>query len=234
MKLEASNLVSGYGRLTVLHGVSLDVAQGEVVAIVGPNGAGKSTLLKTLAGFLPVMSGEVMLDGERYDKHDGLWATRRGVILVPQTGNVFSDLSVDENLRLASDGHKQPRNAIEHATRNFPILVERANQTAGSLSGGERQALAVISALLMEPSVLLLDEPTTGLSPLAARATAELIDDAIESGVGVAWVVEQTPELALNRAERAYFMEGGRVTFADKAESLLREGRLEELMLQHG
>lgn len=234
MKLEVRDLVSGYGQLPVLHGVSLEVAQGQVVAIVGPNGAGKSTLLKTLAGFLPVMSGEVTLDGEPYQRHDGLWTTRRGVILVPQTGNVFSDLTVDENLRLASYGQKQPRKAIEQATERFPVLAERASQTAGSLSGGERQALAVISALLMEPSVLLLDEPTTGLSPLAAQATAELIDDAIERGVGVAWVVEQMPELALKRAEQAYFMESGRVTFADTAESLLHEGRLEELMLQHG
>ena len=233
MNLEAQNLTGGYGRVEILHDVSLRIGTEGMVAILGPNGAGKSTLLKTLAGHLPVLGGQLLLDGQRYDGRDARWAARAGIALVPQTGSVFPDLSVAENLRLGALYHPRPDEAIAEAMERFPVLGERAGQAAGSLSGGERQLLAISSALLMEPKVLLLDEPTTGLSPMAAEATAELIGESIQHGMAVAWVVEQMPELALERATRAYFIEAGQVTFDGDASALLEREKLEELMLQH-
>jgi len=233
VNLEARDLRGGYGKVEILHGVSLRLDAQGMVAILGPNGAGKSTLLNTLAGHLPALGGELLLDGERYDHRDARWASRAGIALVPQSGAVFPDLTVEENLRLGALHSKDAATKISAAMGRFPVLGERASQSAGSLSGGERKLLAISSALLMEPKVLLLDEPTTGLSPMAAQATAELIGESIQGGMSVAWVVEQTPELALERATRAYFVEAGQVTYDGPADALLERGRLEELMLQH-
>ena len=233
MNLEARKLVGGYGRVEVLHDVSISVPESGVVAILGPNGAGKSTLLKTLAGHLPAISGELLLAGERYNERTARWLAREGVVLVPQTGAVFPDLTVEENLRLGALHNPDRSKDIATAMERFPVLGERKNQSAGSLSGGERQLLAISSALLMRPKVLLLDEPTTGLSPIAAKSTADLIGEAIEGGTAVAWVVEQMPELALQRAEHAYFLEAGQITYDGPASTLMEAGRLEELMLQH-
>lgn len=233
MNLEARKLTGGYGRVEVLHDVSVTIPEGGVVAVLGPNGAGKSTLLKTLAGHLPAMAGELLLAGERYDGRDARWLARAGVVLVPQTGAVFPDLTVAENLRLGALHNPDGAGDIAAAMERFPMLRERSGQSAGSLSGGERQLLAISSALLMRPKVLLLDEPTTGLAPQAAATTADLIGQAIERGTAVAWVVEQMPELALGRAQHAYFLEAGQITYAGPASSLLEAGRLEELMLQH-
>jgi ABC-type branched-subunit amino acid transport system ATPase component len=231
MKLAAHNVTSGYGRVPIIHGATMAIPESGIVAILGPNGAGKSTLLKTLARQLPVMAGELTLDGRRYDGRDTTWAARSGIALVAQTGNVFADLTVEDNLRLGALHNRDWRSATAEAMNRFPVLRDRARQSAGSLSGGERQLLAVSSALLMRPRVLLLDEPTTGLSPLAAQATAQLIDDIVADGVAVAWVVEQMPELALRRSTHAYFVEAGQLTFFEDASELLETGRLEQLML---
>jgi branched-chain amino acid transport system ATP-binding protein len=233
MRLEAQGVTSGYGPVPIIHDVSLEIPENAIVAILGPNGAGKSTLLKTLARHLPVMSGSLLLDGERYDDMDATRAARAGIALVSQTGNVFGELSVEDNLRLGALRHPDGKKAIAEVKERFAVLGERSRQSAGSLSGGERQLLAVSCALLMRPGILLLDEPTTGLSPLAAQATAELIEETVQEGRGVAWVVEQMPELALERARHAYFVEAGQVTFYSDAAALLEEGRLQELMLQH-
>jgi ABC-type branched-subunit amino acid transport system ATPase component len=230
--LEAESLTAGYGALPVVHDVSLEIPGEELVAILGPNGAGKSTLLKALAGRLPVLSGDRRLGGESYRDRGAHWAARSGIVLVPQTGAVFPDLSVEDNLRIGALGRRDGAAAIAEVLERLPILHERTAQSAGSLSGGERQLLAIASALLMQPKVLLLDEPTTGLAPLAAEATAELISATVAGGTAVAWVVEQIPELALERATRAYFLDGGQVTFDGDPMALLVEGRLEELLLQ--
>jgi branched-chain amino acid transport system ATP-binding protein len=151
---------------------------------------------------------------------------------VPQTGAVFPNLTVTENLRIGALRREDPGPAIAATLERFPILGERPNQVAGSLSGGERQVLAISAALLMRPRVLLLDEPTTGLAPLIAAEIADLILDAVGEGMAAAWVVEQMPELALRRAEHAYFIEGGEITFDGPASALMERERLEELMLQ--
>jgi ABC-type branched-subunit amino acid transport system ATPase component len=234
MMLKAEEVVAGYGRVAVLHSVSVHVDEGEAVAIIGPNGAGKTTLMKALARQLPLMQGELLLRGERYSNRDALWAARQGIVLVPQTGSVFSDLSVMDNLRigawLQSDSSEQ---ALDEAMEKFPILRDRAQQPASSLSGGERQILAIASALLVRPSVLLLDEPTSGLSPKATQLIVDWITEIVSQGTAVIWVVEQMPEPVLKRVSRAYMLGAGEVRFEGKAETLLVEGRLEELFLQH-
>jgi branched-chain amino acid transport system ATP-binding protein len=231
--LEAREITAGYGKIPVLHEVSITIRDRGAVAILGPNGAGKSTLMKTLARQLPTMSGELVIEGDRYDQRNAQWATAEGIALVPQENAVFPDLTVLENLRLGATARKGVQGNIDEPMDRFPILRERAHQRAGSLSGGERQLLAVSCALLMDPSVLLLDEPTTGLAPMAAEMVAELIADVIASGTAVAWVVEQMPELALRRAEQVYLLNGGQIQFEGDPSELLEEGRLEGLMLQH-
>ncbi|MGH3993083.1 MAG: ATP-binding cassette domain-containing protein, partial [Pseudonocardiaceae bacterium] len=160
------------------------------------------------------------------------WAARAGIALVPQDHSVFADLTVAQNLRLGAGDRPDAAAAIAEVVEAFPVLRERAGQVAGSLSGGERQILAISSALLMRPAVLLLDEPTTGLAPHAALMTARLISDAVAGGTAVVWVVEQTPELALERAGRAYFLEAGQIRFDGEPEALRENGRLEDLFLQ--
>jgi branched-chain amino acid transport system ATP-binding protein len=231
--LEAREITAGYGKIPVLHEVSITIRDRGAVAILGPNGAGKSTLMKTLARQLPTMSGELVINEERYDRRDAQWATAEGIALVPQENAVFPDLTVLENLRLGATARKGVEGNIDEPMDRFPILRERAHQRAGSLSGGERQLLAVSCALLMDPAVLLLDEPTTGLAPMAAEMVAELITDVIAGGTAVAWVVEQMPELALRRAEQVYLLNGGQIQFEGDPSELLEEGRLEGLMLQH-
>jgi len=231
MKLIAHEITTGYGKVPIIHGASLTIPEKSIVAVLGPNGAGKSTLLKAIARQLPLMSGDLTLGGQRYDDRDAIWAARSGIVLVAQTGNVFADLSVEDNLRLGALHSTDSKSDIAKVMDRFPVLRDRARQSAGSLSGGERQLLAVTSAMLMRPQVLLLDEPTTGLSPLAAQATAGIIDEIVEDGVAVAWVVEQMPDLALRRATHAYFVEAGQLTFFEDPAQLLETGRLEQLML---
>jgi ABC-type branched-subunit amino acid transport system ATPase component len=231
MSLEARRLTSGYGPVAVLHDVTLRVPEEGIVAILGANGAGKSTLLKTLAGQLPVMSGERLFHSESYTARDSRWAAREGIVLVPQTSPVFMDLTVSENLRIGALYHPAARKALREVTDRFTILGERAEQLAGSLSGGERQLLAISVALLMQPKVLLLDEPTTGLAPMSAMRVSELIVEAVGQGLSVAWVVEQMPETALKEAQHAYFLEGGQVQYDGEAHPLLSRHQLKELVL---
>jgi branched-chain amino acid transport system ATP-binding protein len=233
MMLEARDVRAGYGRLEVLHGVSLTVPGDAAVAVLGPNGAGKSTLLKALARELPLIGGQVRLEDRDYGDRDATWAARHGIALVPQTGNVFPDLTVRENLRLGAMQRADGAAGIDEMCARFPVLGERAGQLAGSLSGGERQMLAIASALVLRPKVLLLDEPTTGLSPKAAAATSGIVADIAAEGTAVLWVVEQMPELVLRQVAHAYVMAAGRVQHEGPPEEFLAEGRLEQMLLQH-
>jgi branched-chain amino acid transport system ATP-binding protein len=220
------------GDRAILSDVEIQVAAGEVLALVGPNGAGKSTLLKALARQLPLMSGELIFGGTPYHREDSTWAARNGIALVPQSNAVFPDLSIRDNLRLGAMRRADGQAAIDAAVARFPVLGERTDQLAGSLSGGERQMLAISSALLLQPKLLLLDEPTTGLSPKAAEATAESVAEVARGGTAVLWVVEQMPELVLRRVQAAYVMQAGRVQFEGSPQELLDGGRLEQMLLQ--
>lgn len=232
MILEAREVVAGYGRIPVLHGVSLELDRSEAVAVIGPNGAGKSTLMKTLARQLPLMGGELRYADQPYGDRDSAWAARNGIGLVPQTNGVFPGLSVAENLRVGAWLHPEPDRAVQDAMVRFPMLAERAAQPAEAMSGGERQILAISSALLMRPQVLLLDEPTGGLAPRASRLVIDWVSEIIAEGTAVVWVVEQTPELVLERVHRAYMLEAGQVRYAGSPAQLLEDGRLEEVMLR--
>lgn len=210
MRLRARDLVAGYGRLPVLHGIDLDVEDGELVAVLGPNGAGKSTLVKTLARVLPVMSGELEVDGRSIVRWRTSDAAAYGIGLVPQDDNVFAHLTVQENLTLSARGSSGGE-LVDAVYERFPMLGGRAAQNAGSLSGGERQSLAVAMAFVASPTLLLLDEPTTGLAPIVSQELTDWIVEIAASGATVVWVVEQNPEPVLAAAHRAYVLDGGEV-----------------------
>ena len=232
MLLEVRGLVSGYGRVTILHGVDLSVAAGEIVVVLGPNGAGKSTLMKTVAGHLRPTHGAVLLEGEDIAACPAQDVARRGLGYVPQEHNVFRELSVRDNLRVAALSFPGTRDRLQAVFDRFPILAQRAAQRAATLSGGERQTLAVSSALIGDPRVLLLDEPAAGLAPLFIKQMVEWVKELADAGMGVVWVVEQNPDLILAASERTYLIEGGRVTDQFDSRELLKPGRLQELLLE--
>jgi branched-chain amino acid transport system ATP-binding protein/neutral amino acid transport system ATP-binding protein len=209
--LVAQGLVAGYSAADeVLKGVDLRVGEGEIVCIIGPNGAGKSTLVKTLAGLLAPSSGSILLDGRPIAGRAPREISRAGVAYVPQEQNIFPTMSVRENLEMG--GFLDPRNSprrIEQAFARFPMLARRRRVQARALSGGERQVLAMAMALMVDPTLLLLDEPSAGLSPIAAQ---RLFDDIVaihRGGVSIA-MVEQNAHEALTIADRAYILVDGR------------------------
>jgi ABC-type branched-subunit amino acid transport system ATPase component len=228
MLLEVYGLRSGYGKLTILHEVALNADEGEIVMILGPNGAGKTTLLKTIAGHLTPTTGQITLSGVRIDGHGPSAVAAVGVGYVPQEHNVFGELTVLDNLRI---GILENPSAVESALERFPLLRERSKQRAETLSGGERQILAISAALVPEPRLLLLDEPTSGLAPLFVEQIVDWISGEAARGTGVLWVVEQNPEPILRVSSRTYLMEGGQVVQELKSSSLLEPGRLERLLL---
>lgn len=232
MQLEVQGLVSGYGKVTVLHGVDLKACAGEIVVVLGPNGAGKTTLMKTIAGHLPATGGTAAIDGQNLAGLAPQQVARRGVGYVPQDHNVFRELTVRDNLRVASLAFPDAAQRTDGVFDRFPILAERASQRAATLSGGERQTLAVSCALIAEPKVLLLDEPTAGLAPLFVGQMVEWVSSLAAEGMAVVWVVEQSPEKILAASARACLLEGGRSTAELASGELLEPGRLQELLLE--
>jgi branched-chain amino acid transport system ATP-binding protein len=228
--LEVRELRSGYGNFEVLDRVSLLVNRGEIVAVLGHNGAGKSTLLKTMFGLLPVRGGTVTFNGADVTRARPFENAGSGMRLVPQEGNVFPNLSVQDNLRLGALTLASERMAVAARMRDifdtFPILHERRALRARVLSGGERQMLAISIALMTAPKLLLLDEPSAGLAPLAVTRLFELIREIRDRLCAAVLLVEQNVNEALRVAERAYVLEEGRVVFhgptADK-ESIVRK-----------
>ena len=232
MLLRAEGIVAGYRPdLPILHGVGVEVARGEVVAILGPNGAGKSTLIKTMAGLVPLSSGVAELDGQTIAGLATHQLLAAGVSYVPQTGNIFTTLTVHENLRAAA--HVQ-RNG--HAARFarmyalFPDLADKRRALGRTLSGGQRQMLAFARALITEPRVLMLDEPSAGLSP---KMTAMVFDKVRElAGQGVAvLLVEQNVKAALRVADRGYVLAEGRNRLAGSAAALLADPAMGDIFL---
>ncbi|MGF1618614.1 MAG: ABC transporter ATP-binding protein [Acidimicrobiia bacterium] len=209
--LKISDLSSGYGKLTVTHNVSLRVEPGEIVLLLGPNGAGKTTLLRTIAGHLPTQSGQIELQGEDITRFDAYQRSRSGIGYVPQEKKVFGSLSVYENLQAASLFRPEVAPLITPILERFPRLRERQGQMASTLSGGERQMLAVGSAMAGDPRLVLLDEPTAGLAPRFVDEIVTWMKEVADGGNGVIWVVEQDPEKVAGVASRAYFMAGGEI-----------------------
>jgi branched-chain amino acid transport system ATP-binding protein len=230
--LEADELVAGYlPGLDILHGASLTVADGEIVGIIGPNGAGKSTLIKTVFGLVPVRGGRVVLRGDDISKRPPHELVRRGVGYVPQLRNVFATLTVDDNLRMGSylqakKFHQRRAEIFEL----FPRVAERRDQRAGSLSGGERQMLAMARALMTEPTVLLLDEPSAGLSPIMQDDVFERIVSVNRAGVSVL-MVEQNVQRCLEIATRAYVLDQGRNAYTGTGAELMDDDNVVALYM---
>jgi branched-chain amino acid transport system ATP-binding protein len=231
--LETSALVSGYERdLPIVRGVDLAVAPGEFLVLLGPNGAGKSTLVKAIAGLVPVHSGQVRLGGVEITNAPAHEKVRHGLAFVPQTENVFATLSVHENLQLAAQILPKPRRAgrIAALYGTFPDLAARPATRAGALSGGQRQMLAVARALVVEPSVLILDEPSAGLSPKVASEVFARLKAINRAGVTTI-LVEQNVRAALAVADRAVILVEGRVAHECAAATLADDPLVGELYL---
>jgi ABC-type branched-subunit amino acid transport system ATPase component len=232
--LEVENLISGYGKLAIIQGVSLIIEPGDFVALVGPNGSGKSTLIKSIVGLATIFEGEVKLDGIgiKNKKPEQIAALRLGY--VPQVSNVFTDLTVRENLEMGSTIVKsslQKKKLLDQVELLFPILRSRAHQRAGYLSGGERQMLAVGRALMAEPKLLILDEPTAALAPkLADQLFVKLSE--IRSQLGVTIVlVEQNARRALSLSNRGVVLIQGKKAFEGTPEQILKDTEVIRLFL---
>ena len=229
--LAVDDLDAGYGALQVLDGVDLDVDSGEYVAIVGPNGAGKSTVMKTVFGLADHMSGEIQFDGEEISGLRPDQVITRGLNYVPQSGNVFAGLSVRENLEMgAYILDEVPEDRLTDVYDRFPILRERADQRAGSLSGGQQQMLAMGRALMLDPELLLLDEPSAGLAPDLVDETLGRIDRINDAGTAVL-IVEQNAKEALRRCDRGYVLVDGQNRYEDAGETLLADRQVREEFL---
>ena len=233
MLLTAENLTSGYGRISVLDAVSLEVGTGEIVAIIGPNGAGKSTVLRTIAGQLMPSAGRVSFDGQDVTRWNSAKKTRAGLVFVPQGANIFPRLTVRENLELA--GHhvgdaKLLRARIAALFERQPWMEERAGAPAETLSGGQRQALALGHAILLEPKLILLDEPSLGLGPAIVEDVFGRIRTFNESGTTVL-IVEQNARKALSVADRAYVLEQGKNALSGTGKALLHDPQVKRLYL---
>ena len=230
--LQAQDIVAGYfPGVNILNGANLHADQGELVGIIGPNGAGKSTLLKAMFGLLKVGSGQVTLGGENITNMRADELVRLGVGYVPQTENVFTSLTIEENLQMGS--YQQPKEFAKRSQRVselFPMLSERRAQRAGSLSGGERQMVAMGRALMMEPRVLLLDEPSAGLSPALQDDVFIRVRDINATGVTVV-MVEQNARRCLQIVDRAYVMDQGKNAYTGTGSELANDPKVVELYL---
>ncbi|MEM4770323.1 MAG: ABC transporter ATP-binding protein, partial [Acidilobaceae archaeon] len=212
--LECSNIKSYYGKIQVLRGVSLRLPEGSIVAVLGPNGAGKTTLLKTIMGITIPIEGSIKLYDRDVSKLPPHVKVDLGLTMVPEGRRLFPDLTVLENLQMGAytrRAREKMRDSLEIVFNLFPVLKERLNQKAGTLSGGEQQMLAIARALMSKPKIILLDEPSQGLAPKVAWSVAETLESIMrELGVSIL-LVEQNIAIALDRAEYVYVMEQGRI-----------------------
>lgn len=231
MKLEVKAVHSGYGKVTILHGIDFCAESGEITCVLGANGAGKSTLMKTIAGHLPVSSGEIAVDGKSITGSTALEVTRAGIAYVPQEGNTFAELTVRDNLLASALNFSGTGPRIEETYSRFPILKERAHQQASTLSGGERQTLAIANALIGAPKFLILDEPTAGLAPIFVDRIVDWVCELSRKGMSVIWVVEQNPEKILKISRTTWMIDAGRNRETLPSADLLQPGRLEEMLL---
>jgi branched-chain amino acid transport system ATP-binding protein len=221
-----------YGRIEVLHGVSLAVARGEVVALVGSNGAGKTTLMQVISGIHPAASGALAFAGEPIDRLPAHARVARGLAQVPEARQVFSPLSVADNLMLGAYRRRAAdlRRALDRVYALFPVLAERRTSAAGTLSGGQQQMLAIARALMSDPRMLLLDEPSMGLAPVLVDRILDTIVALRNDGMTVL-LVEQNVSAALAIADRAYVLETGRIVLSGPSATLADDPRVREAYL---
>ena len=231
--LEVKDLQVYYGVIQALKGISFHVNQGEVIALIGANGAGKTTTLQTLTGILSPKSGSIVFEGKDLTRTPAHKIVEMGMAHVPEGRRVFADMSVYENLLLGAYTRKDKAEIAESLTsvyKRFPRLEERKGQRAGTLSGGEQQMLAMGRALMSKPRIILMDEPSMGLSPIFVNEICDIIREVSESGTTVL-LVEQNAKKALSIADRAYVLETGSITMDGKAEDLLNDEAVQKAYL---
>ncbi|WP_340150616.1 ABC transporter ATP-binding protein [uncultured Sneathiella sp.] len=232
--LKVRNIETYYGPIMAIRGISIDVREGQIATVLGANGAGKTTILKTISGIMDPQKGVVEFDGEEIQKRDPDWIMRRGISHVPEGREVFPFLSVYDNLMMGAytrsdrDGVAKD---VELVHSYFPILKERSSQPAGQLSGGEQQMLSISRALMSRPKLMLLDEPSLGLSPLLVKEIFAIIKRLnVEQGVTML-LVEQNANIALHTADFGYVLEVGRIVMEDTTENLLQKEDIREFYL---
>jgi branched-chain amino acid transport system ATP-binding protein len=233
MLLEVKNLWVHYDRIEAVKGVSLHVDEGSTVAFVGANGAGKTTILRTISGLKSPTSGEIRFNGQRIERKDAADIVKLGIAHCPEGRRVFPFMTVLENLQMGAFKRSDEagiRNDLEEIYVTFPKLKERSTQKAGTLSGGEQQMLAIARALLSKPKLLLLDEPSLGLSPIMVRQVAQIIARIRKMGIGIL-LVEQNSVMALRLADYAYVLETGKIFIEGIAGELLRNPKVKEAYL---
>jgi branched-chain amino acid transport system ATP-binding protein len=229
IKLEA--ITGGYGEVDILHKVDMEVKTGEVVVIIGPNGAGKSTAMKSVFGLLKIRSGKVWLEGDDITNLAPEKVVRRGVGFVPQTENIFPTMTVHENLEMGAYVRTDDYSAsLDKVYDLFPPLKEKRNLDAGTLSGGQRQMVAMGKALMLDPKILLLDEPTAGLSPKFMDQIFDIIRSINSLGISIL-MVEQNAKQALSIAHRGYVLSMGKNRYEDTGENLLNNREIAEMFL---
>ncbi|MFL6574040.1 MAG: ABC transporter ATP-binding protein [Burkholderiales bacterium] len=228
MLLDVKNLEVRYGGIRAVKGIDLDVAQGELVAVIGANGAGKTSALKAICRLIPSTARKIQYAGADLSTAKVHELPQRGLVMVPEGRGIFGQLTVQENLAMGAYVFGSSDPEAQYAT--FPRLRERRHQIAGTLSGGEQQMLAIARALMSQPKLLLLDEPSMGLAPLMVAKIFEIVRDIASQGVTIL-LVEQNALLALEAARRAYVMESGNITLTGDAKALLHDARIREAYL---
>jgi branched-chain amino acid transport system ATP-binding protein len=231
--LEIKDIHVNYGAIQAIKGITITVNDGELVSLVGANGAGKTTILHTISGLLHATSGEVLLDGVNLQKVPANTIINLGLAHVPEGRHVFSRMTVEENLRMGAyiiNDPKQVNDGLERVYHHFPRLKERARQLGGTLSGGEQQMLATGRALMTNPKILLMDEPSMGLSPILVNEIFSIIEQLHNSGITIL-LVEQNAKKALAVADRAYVLETGKISMHGSAKELAEDDRVRKAYL---
>lgn len=231
--LEVKDLKVSYGMIEAIKGISFEVNQGEIVSLIGSNGAGKSTTLRTISGIKPAKSGQILYEGQDILKSNAMKIVKAGISQVPEGRHVFKGMSVKENLLMGAytrkdrDGLKED---MEKSFEYFPIIKERLNQDAATLSGGEQQMVAMARALMAKPKLLLLDEPSMGLAPLFIQQIFNIIEEINAAGTTVL-LIEQNAKQALSISDRAYVMETGKILLSGTGQELLTSEKVQEAYL---
>jgi branched-chain amino acid transport system ATP-binding protein len=231
--LRLEGVHSGYGRVAILHDVSIEVGKGEVVTIVGANGAGKSTTLRAISGLVPVTAGRVTFEGEEISRLGAPAIVQRGITMVPEARQLFPFMTVRDNLLMGAYHARARAGAsrrLEQVLALFPRIQERLGQLAGLLSGGEQQMVAIARGLMSDPKLLMFDEPSLGLAPIIVRHVFEIIDRIVELGTTVL-IVEQNVFHTLRSADRGYVLENGRVVLHGTGEALLVDPHVKKAYL---
>ncbi len=231
--LKVNNLEVSYGSVQALKGISLEVKKGEVVTLIGSNGAGKSTLLKTISGLVSPQAGTIFFEGKEVTNLSPDKIISLGIAHVPEGRRIFTNMTVLENLRIGAYQRKDKENInkdMDEIFGLFPILKERKEQMAGTLSGGEQQMLALSRALLSKPKLIILDEPSLGLAPVMVDTVFDVIDEIRKTGITIL-LVEQNANLALESSERAYVLETGKIKIVGQSKDLLEDEKIIEAYL---